>query len=389
MIALQLRQTLLKDIPFSNIDNVVEAITAPSAHWITNYERYEFLGDSILKFVVSHQLFVKHPTWHEGYLSARRASIVSNNCLAEAALDTGLDAFIITKRLGPRKWNIPRVSDAERWLQASRSISSKTLADVVEALIGAAYLEAGLPAAIKCMQIFSIGIGDQQLKNSLNQLPPVGNNRWVQEAERLVGYQFHNKSLLQEALTHPSYEKDVSSESYQRLEFLGDAVLDMILVEIFAKNRNKSSHGDMTKIKAALVNAELLAFFCLNYRLPYDITNIQEQEKGQFQAVHTHGEAALWRFMRFHSKEIMVAEQACLVRYRDRQEEISRNIESGKSYPWHLLAQLNADKFFSDIIESIVGAIFVDSGGSIRECQCFVERIGLNTIFTSNTGRKH
>lgn len=60
-------------------------------------QRYEFLGDSILKFIVSTQLFVNHENWHEGYLSEDRAILVSNSRLARAALDTGLDSFILTK----------------------------------------------------------------------------------------------------------------------------------------------------------------------------------------------------------------------------------------------------------------------------------------------------
>jgi dsRNA-specific ribonuclease len=57
-----------------------------------------------LKFVVSSQLFVDYKNWHEGYLSECRASLVSNTRLARAALDAGLDAFILTKPFTTRKW---------------------------------------------------------------------------------------------------------------------------------------------------------------------------------------------------------------------------------------------------------------------------------------------
>lgn len=49
-------------------------------------------------------------------------------------------------------------------------------------------------------------------------------------AELLVDHQFLDKDLLQEALTHPSCERDTFTESYQRLELLGNAVLDMNVV---------------------------------------------------------------------------------------------------------------------------------------------------------------
>lgn len=56
MVATQLRKTALKNVPFSDAEHVVEVITASSAQWVTNYQRYEFPGDSVLKFVVSSQL---------------------------------------------------------------------------------------------------------------------------------------------------------------------------------------------------------------------------------------------------------------------------------------------------------------------------------------------
>lgn len=69
--------------------------------------------------------------------------------------------------------------------------------------------------------------------------------------EDRLGYKFKNKDLLKEALTHKSSKKDYSNE---RLEFLGDAVLDLIVAEYLFLRFSKIAEGDMSKLRAALVN---------------------------------------------------------------------------------------------------------------------------------------
>ena len=52
-------------------------------------------------------------------------------------------------------------------------------------------------------------------------------------------------------------------------------------------------------------------------------------------------------------------------------------LRDGDHYPWSLLAGLEAPKFLSDIIESIIGAIYIDTQGSIEACEAFLERLGI------------
>ena len=71
--------------------------------------------------------------------------------------------------------------------------------------------------------------------------------------ENTLGYKFKNKKLLIEALTHKSYKQPYDNE---RLEFLGDAVLDLIVGEYLFSNFSKSDEGKLSKIRASLVNEE-------------------------------------------------------------------------------------------------------------------------------------
>lgn len=77
-----------------------------------------------------------------------------------------------------------------------------------------------------------------------------------------IGYAFKNPRLLERALTHKSYyfEHMQSSDGhYERLEFLGDAVLDLVLTADLLKRFPELSEGDLSKIRASLVNESVLS----------------------------------------------------------------------------------------------------------------------------------
>ena len=73
----------------------------------------------------------------------------------------------------------------------------------------------------------------------------------IEFLEQTLSYVFKNKQLLIEALTHKSYKQPYDNE---RLEFLGDAVLDLIVGEYLYKKFNRSNEGNLSKIRASLVN---------------------------------------------------------------------------------------------------------------------------------------
>ena len=76
-----------------------------------------------------------------------------------------------------------------------------------------------------------------------------------EELEKKIGYTFADKKLLTTALTHTSYvnEKKDDSESYERLEFLGDALLDFFVGEYIFNKKIDMLEGDMSKLRARLV----------------------------------------------------------------------------------------------------------------------------------------
>lgn len=179
-------------------------------------------GDSRLKLLTSLTLLAEHLRWHEGILSNKKDHIVSNAHLASAALRTNLAKWIHTKPFTGHKWKPPYISNIPNdQVAKARQISTKTLADVVEALVGAAWLDGEEEKALACLKIFLPEIPWLPLSERVESLYAVYDISFQYPAhfgqlEDLIGYTFTCKLLLVEALTHPTHHGPHSSASYQR-----------------------------------------------------------------------------------------------------------------------------------------------------------------------------
>lgn len=92
----------------------------------------------------------------------------------------------------------------------------------------------------------------------------------LEALEKMIGYTFQNQSLLQQALTHSSYanERKINkTEDYERLEFLGDAVLELAASEHIFESNPAMYEGNMTKIRASMVCEPTLAYCAREFGL--------------------------------------------------------------------------------------------------------------------------
>ena len=115
---------------FADLELLKQALTHRSAER-NNNERFEFLGDSLLGFVVAELLYQEFPSASEGELSRMRASMVSKPALAAIARQLELGSFL---RLGSGELN------------SGGSARDSILSDAVEAIIAAIYLDGGIEA---------------------------------------------------------------------------------------------------------------------------------------------------------------------------------------------------------------------------------------------------
>ena len=389
LVAQNAVDTLLSPVGFKDPKHVMTALTASAAHEFMNYQSLEFLGDSLLKYYTSLQLFAQFPKWHEGYLSRKKDGIVSNARLCRAALDVGLDRFIHTQPFAGAQWKMRTNAELRSKSddQTGRFLSTKVLADVVEALIGAAYMDGSNSQeperqSLACIRLFLPELAWDSVQVNIArcqypQLPEDVSVSHFETVEAMIGYQFENRMLIAEAFTHPSAIDKFCS--YQRLEYLGDAVLDHIVVTTMFRAADKRlNHSAMTLIRTAVVNADLLAFLCLETTMDLERFDVLPDNTSQESTITSRMERKyLCQFMTATGSAIMRAQQTCIERHQQLREQINEAIQHGDSYPWSLLIRLRADKFFSDIVESILGAIYLDSRGSIEACNGFLGEIGL------------
>ncbi|KAL6710677.1 Dicer-like protein 2 [Coniothyrium glycines] len=377
MIAEELSTTILQSLMFqsSHTPIITRALTSSSTDEVEDYQRLEFLGDCILKYVASVHLLAAYPKWPESYLTAKKGKIVSNGFLARASLAAELDRFIITKRFTAAKWK-PRYvdeDDVDVLIDTTQQRSSKLIADVVESLIGASYMVGGIEKAFACICLLlpeerwtPTPEARRMLNSAISDSDIVMN---VTTLEALVGRTFDKKVLLLESLTHSSYLGPNARCSYERLEFLGDAILDYIITERLHREKPELHHKTMHAVRTAMVNASFLAFQMFETTVLEEMTDVSSMRS----IVHKR---ALWQFIRCGSPQVMESSTAAMEQHQLVRKQVISALAGDFRFPWHLLALTDAPKFLSDIVESVIGAIFIDTG-DVTACRDFIHRLGI------------
>ena len=119
------------DYDFTDDQLLQQALTHRSAHGVNN-ERLEYLGDAVLDFIISEAVYLQRPDANEGILSRLRSSLVKDATLAELATDLGIGEHLI-------------LGSGEKKSGGHRRAS--ILADALEAIFGAVYLDSGFDEA--------------------------------------------------------------------------------------------------------------------------------------------------------------------------------------------------------------------------------------------------
>ncbi|KAL7582994.1 endoribonuclease Dicer homolog 2-like [Lactuca sativa] len=341
-IALNLKKMhLCHSMPNGNVPamKVLEAITTKKCVEKFHLESFETLGDSFLKYAATQQLFKTLQDQHEGILSPKREKIISNDSLCRLGCNCNLPGFIRNEPFEPKTWIVPGdrsssfkleeevlLDERKMYIRGKRVIKKKVVADVVEALIGVFLSEGGELAALSFMRWIGISVDfvNTPYTRALTLHPEKYVN--IQYFESLLNYSFRDVSLLVEAITHGSYMLPEIPKCYQRLEFLGDAVLDyMITVHLYNKYPGMSP-GMLTDLRSASVNNDCYA---------------QSAVKCDLHKHILHGSHDLHRAIVTTVHEF---DQLSL--------KTTFGWESETSFP----------KVLGDVIESLAGAILVDSG---------------------------
>jgi dsRNA-specific ribonuclease len=380
----ELCTTILRDLALKDTSLVLEAISSPPARESTDYNRLEYLGDCLLKHITEVQLMTQHRSWPENYLTEQKDRIVCNKNLSKAALNARLDHFILTKIFTGNKWRPIYAGEVlAETTEQKRSMSTKVLADVMEALIGAAYVDGGLNKAHACIQLLlpeeTWWPMDRCFSGLVEGLSPCDISD-LRPLERLIGHTFRYPSLLVEATTHVSFQGSHTGMSYERLEFLGDSVLDVIITPKLFAHASKLKHWQLHGVHEALVNSHFLGFCCLRYATEdevFVVVNDHDAEGLPMPDLQpSTRQLHLYDFMRASS--IFAAYRIkAVAAFETLRRPIEDALSHGYEYPWCDLVALSPHKFFCDLVESIIGALYIDSGGDLRVCEAFVKRLGI------------
>ncbi|KAG0092235.1 Dicer-like protein 1 [Podila epicladia] len=337
----------LQDI---RIDLLQVALTTSSANREYHYERLELLGDSFLKFSSTIRLFIVKPAKDEGQLHLSRTRIISNATLLKHAEQLELYRFISATPFHRKYWRpVHFIVDGKLWdNQQQHMLSNKTMADVIEAALGAAFLSGGCDVAFHAAKLLRVPFDEfntwedfahvyQESLTHYGSTNPAAtlilhlngeHLRHIGKIQKILGYTFKSPHLFIEAMTHASWARK-DSGSYQRLEFLGDAVLDFQVIKYYYHKYCDAPPGAITLIKDAAVNNQVLGALAIQWGL------------GEFL---------------IHNSEPLASEiQRAIATLEMKKESSPTNTLEGEYW-----VNVKMPKVLGDLVESTLGAVFVD-----------------------------
>ncbi|KAK3903921.1 dicer-like protein 1 [Staphylotrichum tortipilum] len=330
-----------------------------------NYERLEFLGDCFLKMATTIAIFTLIPDKAEYEYHVKRMLLICNRNLFNTALELKLEEHIRSMAFDRRSWypeGLTLKRGKRKDVSRQHVLADKTIADVCEALIGAAYLTGGsFDLAVRAVTTF-VKDPTHTMTSFTDYFtaydPPTwqtapANSTQLDMASRFaarMGYSFTHPRLLRSAFQHPTYPSVYERlPSYQRLEFLGDALLDMACVEFLFGRFPGADPQWLTEHKMAVVSNQFLGclgvFLGFHRAIAYCSGAIQ-REVGLYVAEIEEG--------------LRVAKEEAVAR-GEGEEQFRRDF-------WVRCAR--PPKCLPDVVEAYVGAVFVDSGydfGRVRE----------------------
>ncbi|KAJ1562210.1 Dicer-like protein 1 [Nowakowskiella sp. JEL0078] len=358
--ASQLRSSL--ELPVT-VQTLFSALVSGSAQMTVNYERLEHIGDAVLKLGATCHVFASG-YGDEGLLTARRTKLVCNRQLWRISMKAGLPGYIVTQPFRQKNFTPLRNDHNTSRDPTVEKLTDKCVADLVESILGACYIDNGITGAALSLKIF---FGDTFKADwSEYAFPLVGISQdycspeklyTISKVQDIIKYKFKNPCYIVEALTHGSSCDDVSS--YQRLEFLGDAVF--LQLDIYFGNIPKYLQEDLaTCVMHALTIGFLLALwqtwdFTFTYSTltqPYKLKNNES--------------------IRIFCDELHIMQPnfpECMPTNYPPPLEILNVLNDSKVFnpsKYHYWMDLDPPKPVSDIMESLLGAVFLDSGFDVE-----------------------
>jgi endoribonuclease Dicer len=168
-----------------------------------------------------------------------------------------------------------------------------------------------------------------------------------------------------------------------RFELTGalHSVLDMVVTDYLYHAPGKEySPGHMHLRKSAVVNTHFLAYICLRCSLVVDTSMPRPNKQGGISVQPDIQHIYLWQCLLHSSPRILDDFNNTLPRYQKSRAEIEAALTKETIFPWTALTRLQAPKLYSDMIESLLGAIYLDSNGDFNVIRRVLRTLGILPI---------
>ena len=356
------RQAVVElSLPPMHLHILAEALTLPCANASFDNQRLETLGDSVLKLCTVVYIFHKFPFRHEGQLDAVRRCCVSNRTLLARAQAIGLERFLSPEIQSMRVWPYTVPGDSTQvgggGRSVERSFPRRSLQECMESTLGAAFLSGGIPTALRAGVALGLSFGGSlpwPLRYGWRVKHAKVSPLFTSLTERL-GYEFKCGDLLIEAVSHPSFQY-TSLPSYQRLEFLGDgkrvqsittsrthgtlALIELVVMRHLYHRFPKATSGDLTTAKGRLVRNSALASLAVKRLELHKVILLNNATLS----------TAIWSYAKLL-----------------RETSYAEIVINGWKY--------EPPKALGDVFESVMGAVFVDSGHNFEKFSVIAEMV--------------
>lgn len=140
------------------------------------------------------------------------------------------------------------------------------------------------------------------------------------------------------------------------------------------------SPGHIHLRKSAVVNTHFLAYICLSTHLAVDTSLPKPNGRGGITVEQSTQPVYLWQCLLHSSPRILDDLSDTSARYLKNRKELENSFKNESIFPWAALTRLQAPKFYSDMVESLLGAIYLDSNGDLGVVKNVLIKLGILPI---------
>ncbi|KAI3379650.1 hypothetical protein SNEBB_009971 [Seison nebaliae] len=356
-------------------EEIMQVLTTKSVINLNNLEFPEFLGDSLLDFIMALYAFNLRDTDKD--MTNLKSDLTENRYLMN-----------LSRKHLPLKDNIIRMSFEYQnnfvpsfFSAAPESLDPKSIADSIEALMALLYVKGGFDLTLEFFRHF---FGKQfnilcKLVTEQLDMTPHENSEYETFSRSILRYKFHDLNLLKRSLLMRNVSNTVNNES---LEFLGDAILDfLVTLAIIQYLMEKKLYDCLTPGKITLIRSNIVCnvtFSVLAYKhkfYKYAYGRCLEEKREDFENLFNQFSSDsrtgknipidINRYLELENDQYLERDVQSII-HKIRENRTATTHKKRTLLEFQIDEAKTFHKIFSDMFESVAAAVYIDSGNDIE-----------------------